>query len=100
MAYSEDIRQRVRNYIAHGGRPTTASELFGVGRTTIYYWLKDDSPAKTGGRRGPDKIDTATLLNDVRQHPDKLLRERAALFGVSAAGICVALKRLGIKKNA
>ena len=100
MAYSEDLRQRVRNYIANGGSPTEASFLFCVGRTTIYYWLKDNSPSKKAGRKGPDKIETSTLLNDVRKHPDKLLRERAELFGVTAAGICRALKRLGIKKNA
>jgi len=99
MAYSEDLRQRVRNYIADGGGPTEASILFGVGRTTIYYWVKDNSPAKKGGRRGPDKIDTPRLLEDVRNYPDKLLRERAELFDVTAAGICRALKRLGIKKN-
>ena len=99
MAYSEDLRQRVRNYIADGGGPTEASMLFGVSRTTIYYWLKDSSPAKKPGRQSPDKIDTATLLHDVRKHPDKLLKERAELFGVTTSGICRALKRLGIKKN-
>ena len=99
MAYSEDLRQRVRNYIADGGGPTEASILFGVGRTTIYHWLKDSSPAKKPGRQGPDKIDTAILLNDVRKHPDKLLKERAELFDVTTSGMCRALKRLGIKKN-
>ena len=48
----------------------------------------------------PDKIDNTRLLEDVRLHPDKLLRERAALFDVTVAGISVALKRLHIKKNA
>jgi len=37
MSYSENLRQRVRNYTANGGGPTEVSLLFGVGRTTIYY---------------------------------------------------------------
>ena len=82
-----------------GGGRTEASVLFGVARTTIYDWLKDDSPAKKPGRQGPDKIDIPTLLSDVRRHPDKLLRERAELFDVTASGICRSLKRLNIKKN-
>jgi len=99
MTYHEDLRKRARCYINDGGSLTKASSIFGVGKTTIHRWLKDLSPAKKPGRIGPDKIDTATLLKDVRAHPDKLLRERAIIFDVTTAGISAALKRLHIKKN-
>jgi transposase len=45
-------------------------------------------------------LDEQALLEDVRRYPDKLLRERAEDFSMSINGIWVALKRLGIKKNA
>ena len=100
MAYSEDLRQRVRQYVANGGSKAEASRLFDVSRTAIYRWLNNDSPRKNPGRTKPDKLDEQALLEDVRHYPDKLLRERAADFSMSINGIWVALKRLGIKKNA
>ena len=100
MAYSEDLRQRVRQYVANGGSKAEASRLFDVSRTVIYRWLTNDNPRKKPGRTKPDKLDEQALLEDVRHYPDKLLRERAADFSMSINGIWVALKRLGIKKNA
>ena len=100
MAYSEDLRQRVRQYVANGGSKAEASRLFDVSRTAIYRWLTNDSPRKKPGRTKPDKLDEQALLEDVRRYPDKLLRERAEDFSMSINGIWVALRRLGIKKNA
>ena len=100
MAYSEDLRQRVRQYVANGGSKAEASRLFDVSRTAIYRWWNNDSPRKKPGRTKPDKLDEPALLEDVRRYPDKLLRERAEDFSMSINGIWVALKRLGIKKNA
>ena len=100
MAYSEDLRQRVRKYVANGGSKAEASRLFDVSRTAIYRWLNDESPSKKPGRTKPDKLDEQALLEDVRRYPDKLLRERAEAFSMSINGIWIALKRLGIKKNA
>ena len=100
MAYSEDLRQRVRQYVANGGSKAEASRLFDVSRTAIYRWLNNDNPRKKPSRTKPDKLDEQALLEDVRRYPDKLLRERAEDFSMSINGIWVALKRLGIKKNA
>ena len=99
MAYSEDLRNRVRRYIADGGAPSEAVKVFAVSRTSIYRWCIDPSPRKKPGRKGPDKLDETALLADVKAHPDKLLKERAETFGMSVNGIWVALKRLGVKKN-
>ena len=46
MAYSEDLRQRVRQYVANGGSKAEASRLFDVSRTAIYRWLNNNSPGK------------------------------------------------------
>ena len=99
MAYSEDLRQRVRQYVANGGSKVEASRLFDVSRTAIYRWLNNNSPGKKPGRTKPDKLDEQALLEDVRRYSDKLLRERAKDFSMSINGIWVALKRLGIKKT-
>ena len=100
MAYSEDLRQRFRKYVANGGSKAQASRLFGVSRTAIYRWLNNDSPREKPGRTKANKRDEQALLEDVRRYPDKLLLERAKDFSMSINGIWIALKRLGIKKNA
>jgi transposase len=100
MAYSEDLRDRVRKYVTSGGSVTEARQIFGVGRTTIYAWLNNLEPRKKPGRTKPDKIDEEALRQDVMHYPDKLLRERAETFNMSINGIWVAMKRLHIKKNA
>lgn len=99
MSYSEDLRQRVRKYVAEGGSPTEASRLFGVGRTTIWRWLNNPEPARKPGRTGPDKLDEQKLREDIRRYPDKLLRERAAEFDMSINGIWAAMKRMGYQKK-
>ena len=77
-----------------------ASRLFDVSRTAIYRWLNNDSPRGKPGQTKPDKLDEQALLEDVRRYPDKLLRERAEGFSMSINGIWIALRRLGIQKNA
>ena len=99
MAYSEDLRKRVRAYIAAGGKQSEACKLFGICRDTIYRWVNDPTAAQTPGPKGPRKLDEQALLEDVRLYPDKLLRERAQDFNMSINGIWVALKRLEVKKN-
>ena len=100
MAYSENLRQRVRQYVSNGGSKAQASRLFGVSRTAIYRWLNDKSPRKKPGCTKPDKLDDQALLEEVRRYPNKLLRERAEDFSMRINGIWAALKRLGIKKKA
>jgi len=100
MAYSEDLRQRVRKYVANGGLIQDAANVFSVSVRSASRWVNNDELRKKPGRTKPDKLDETALLDDVRKHPDKLLRERAELFNMSINGISVALKRLGIKKNA
>ena len=99
MSYSIDLRKRVVGHISGGGSKAEASRIFGVGRPTIYRWLSmadlTPRPAKTRKR----KLDKDRLANHVETHPDALLRERAAEFGVTPSGMWRALKRLRISKK-
>lgn len=99
MSYSMDLRKRVVAHVKSGGSKVDASRIFGVGRPTIYRWLsaKDLSPhpAKTRKR----KLDKERLAQHVQTHPDWLLRERAAEFGVTPSGMWRALTRLRITKK-
>ena len=100
MTYSEDLRQKVRDYVNSGHTQVEASAVFAICTKSISRWLSDHRPAQKPGRKGPDKLNETKLLQHVKDYPDKLLRERAEEFGMSINGIWVALKRLGVKKNA
>ena len=45
------------------------------------------------------KLDKTVLVKHVRAHPDALLRERAAEFGVSSVAIFKALRQLQVTKK-
>lgn len=96
MTYSVDLRKRVVEFIAGGGKKSEAARRFSVGRKTIYNWLNRDdiAPKKHGIRKR--KIDRELLLLDVQQYPDKILRERAAMFGVNKENIRRMLKKLKV----
>ncbi len=96
MTYSIDLRKKVVGFIEAGGSKVEASRIFNVGRKSIYNWLNNNtlSPKKHGERRR--KIDKKALLEDVQKHPDKILRERAAAFGVRTSSMHNALKKLKI----
>ena len=40
MTYSLDLRQRVVSFVEGGGSKSEASRVFGVGRNTVYSWLR------------------------------------------------------------
>jgi transposase len=99
MSYSIDLRKRVIAHVSCGGSKSEASRLFGVGRPTIYRWLSlsDLTPRPAKTRTG--KLDKTKLAAHVREHPDVLLRERAAEFGVTPSGMWRALRRMRIRKK-
>ena len=99
MRCSEDLRQRVRLYVANGGTKAGASALFRVSRQSVYTWLKDDRPARKPGRVKPDKLDERALKAHIEAYPDAILRERAAHFGMSINGIWLGMRRLGYRKK-
>jgi excisionase family DNA binding protein len=99
MTYSFDLRERVVEFVRSGGSKAEAARRFGIHRDTVYDWLsrKNLAPTPSGPRHR--KIDKRALARHVQEHPDALLRERAALFKVSVPALSIALRKLGIRKK-
>ncbi len=101
MTYSVDLRERVVAFVKDGGSKTEAARRFGVARSCVYDWLsRTDLKPKAQGRR-KRKLDWAALERHIQEHPDWLLRERAAHFGVRIYSLQYACKQMRIshKKN-
>jgi putative transposase len=102
MTHSVDLRQRVVAFVRGGGSKSEAARRFNVSRSCVYDWLRmtDLKPKKHGRRKR--KLDWPELERHIAAHPDMLLRERAAHFGVRMYAIQYALKQMRIshKKNA
>lgn len=99
MSYSMDLRERTVKFVRDGGSRTEASRLFGIDRKTIFHWLHRSDLSPTPRRIRKGKIDKLKLVSHVQVHPDTLLRERAAEFGVTPSGMWRALTRLRISKK-
>lgn len=99
MAYDIDLRKRVIQFVRSGGSKTEAARIFGINRDTIYDWLSrktlNPMPSKTRNR----KIDKDALKRHVEEHPDALLRERAAYFDVHIHSIWHAMRKMGYRKK-
>lgn len=99
MSYSIDLRKKVIGYIEKGGSRVEASRNFGVSRKTIYHWFHRENLSPTPAKTRRRKLDKLALAKHVRNHPDALLRERAAHFGVHINAIWVALGKMEITKK-
>ena len=101
MTYSIDLRQRVVDYVERGGSKVAAARVFNVSRGTIYNWFDRESLMPTKVMRRNRKLDWKRLREDVLRHPDRLLRERAEIFGVRINAVWHAMKSMNIshKKN-
>ena len=99
MPYSLDLKEKVIAYIDNGGRVSSAAKIFGIHRTSIYRWLgqKDLTPIKVERRKR--KLDWEALEEDVKNHPDLRLCERAKKFGVHTSSVGYALKKLNITRK-
>ncbi|MCB0375882.1 MAG: helix-turn-helix domain-containing protein [Sinomicrobium sp.] len=100
MAYGIDYRRRVLSFVSEGGSKLEAARLFKVHPDTIYEWLKrgeDLSPRPAMTRKR--KIDKTALARHVKEHPDALLRERAAVFKVTPEAVFYALRAMKIVKK-
>jgi putative transposase len=102
MTHSLDIRRRVVLFVKNGGSKAEAARRYDVTRSCVYDWLsRDDLKPKIHGRR-QRKLNWEQLRLHVDAHPEALLRERAAHFGVRISSIEYAMKQMRIshKKNA
>ena len=101
MTYPLSFRQQVFSYKEKQGLTfEQTSALFDVPMRTLFRWQRQPEPC-TRRNKPATKIDMQALAEDVKQHPDAYLAERAQRFGVSKNGIWQALRRLNIsrKKN-
>ena len=105
MAYSEDLRKKVVEYLAKGHSQREAQAAYGISLSAVNKWhqkyqktgeLKDPPP-----RRSFKKIDPKKLKAYVKEHPDAYLKEIGDVFSCSDTAVLKALRRLGItrKKN-
>lgn len=101
MTCSIDLRERVSSYVEAGGSKAEAARRYNVSRQTVYNWLGRDSLAPKAHGPRKRKLDKEALVLHVKEHPDALLRERAAHFGVHVNAVWVAMRGEGfVKKTA
>ncbi len=101
MSYSLDFRLRVMGFKTKKGMTfEQTSQHFDIPIRTLFRWKNKIEPCLTRNKPAT-KIDMDALLEDVKKYPDDYQYERAKRFHVSARGIGLALKRLGVsyKKN-
>ncbi|HOO49998.1 MAG TPA: IS630 transposase-related protein [Alphaproteobacteria bacterium] len=103
MRCSSDIRRRVVKFVRDGGGKREAALRFGVGEASVYRWMaQEDAEAYTKpGPRSSRKISLHDLSENVLNHADWTIAERARYFKVSVFCIHYNLKKLRIsrKKN-
>lgn len=104
MAYSADLKERVKAFVAAGGSKADAAVLFGIARCTVFVWLAqpaDHVPGKPGPK-GARKVDRLALRQAIEAQPDILLSELAQAFGVGISTVHSNVQALGLvrKKNA
>lgn len=103
MAYRQDLRERVLDFVESGGGKEEAAERYGVARSTVYLWCKTPQKrkaAKTGPKKAW-KLNLSLLQERINAKPDSYQHELAKALGVTQPRICQSLKKLRLsrKKN-
>lgn len=100
MTYPVHFRKKVLAEAETAERVTDVLKRYGLSPSVFYRWKKNLNP-KTKREKGAVSISDEQLQDDVARFPDATQQERASRLGCSQAGICYALRRLGIsrKKN-
>lgn len=103
MAYSEDLRYRVVEFVVKDkGGKTEASRRFKVGRATVNRWLNLETlkPGKPGPK-GPRRVNREDLRKAIESNPDSYISELAEQLKVSPSAIRHNLKQMKLsrKKN-
>ena len=101
MTYSLDFRKKVLSIRSREKLSfAQAARRFGISVNSIFLWSKRLEPKYTKNRPAI-KIDSETLMKDIKKYPDAFNYERANRLNVSTPGIHSSMKRLKIsyKKN-
>jgi len=107
MAYDEEYRTRVVEYVREGHTQEEAATVFDVGTTSIKRWTASyNAKGTTGGgytvaNRGFKKIDPERLEAYMDDHPDAFLKEVAEAFAccIEASRKALARNRYALKKR-
>jgi len=90
MAYNQQYRTRVIEYLHEGNTHNEAFDVFKAGTATIARWLLEyRKTGVIGGgytepiRRSPRKMEAEKLATYMKAHPDAFLREIAQEFSCS-----------------
>ena len=70
MPYSNDLIQKVINFVENGGTITKVAHTFGIGRASIYRWLSRPKLSATKVKSRQRKLDWKELEKDVKQNPE------------------------------
>jgi len=97
--YNDDLRKRVLDFLAKGGKPLEAARRFNLHKTTIYAWRKQAEAGRRkalrrGRKRRNSKVKAVALRDFVFAHPYKSLAEIGEHFGVSGVTIGRRLRQL------
>jgi transposase len=104
--YSQDLREKVINYLLKGNSQSQASKVFGLHENTINRWWvryhKEGSYAARKRLGRPSKVDQAKLVQTIQANPSMSLKELGVNFNISGWHASRILKRLGFsyKKKA
>ena len=97
--YSNDLRERVIEYLEGGGDYQGASKRYRVSISALGRWYRRykkegsyEARKRVGAKR---KIDLIKLRDYIQMTPDARLKELSKRFGVSIFSISYWLKRLG-----
>lgn len=101
MAYSQDLKQRVLEFVAAGGGKSEAARRFSVARSTVFVWLDEPADHVPGkpGPKGSRTIDRQQLRQALQEQPDLMLKELAQRLGASKSGIGHSLKVMGLRRK-
>lgn len=101
MRYSQDLKQRVLNFISEGGSKAEASRRYKISLGCIFFWLKQPPgyEARKPGPKTSRKFSRADLQEALNAKPDMLQKELAKKFHVSINAISNALRRMGIVRK-
>lgn len=97
--YTLDLREKVINYLKKGHSQTSCSEVFSLHLSTVHRWWRryvsegHVNPRKRLGSKG--KVDPQALVEYVKSHPEKTLKQIGNHFGVTDVSIFRRLKKLG-----
>ena len=82
MAYSQDFRKRVLDFVAEGGSKQAVAERFNVGLSTVDLWCKTPEKVRVEkpGPKGCSKLDLDRLTQMITARPTAYYVELCPTF--------------------